>query len=147
MAEGLNKIDLKLTRRQMGQPVAARAGVDLTVEQQDIAAVSGRNNLAQALLNRLHTRQGELKSLGHSTYGSRLHELVGEPNNRRTQLLTEMYIRDCLAQESRISEVVNVVFAPPSRGVSRDILGVTVIVRPIDDDEPLTLDLALGLGG
>ena len=43
----------------------------------DAGAVSGRANLAQALVLRLLTRQGALTGLGHPDYGCRLTELIG----------------------------------------------------------------------
>ena len=67
----------------------------------DVQTVTGRENLAQAIVNRLLTRRGELTGLGHPDYGSRLHLLVGELNNARTRGLAELYIRDSLAQEPR----------------------------------------------
>ena len=62
--------------------------VDLQTERGDLKLVRGRANLAQAVLNRLFTRQGALARLGHPDYGSRLYLLPGEPNNRRTRAPT-----------------------------------------------------------
>src|SRR5688500_20244610 len=56
----------------------ARRGVDGRIEVVDLGAMRGRQNLAQALLLRLLTPRGALRALGHATYGSRLHELIGE---------------------------------------------------------------------
>ena len=76
--------DLALTRRQFDVPTSDRETVDLTrTATDDLRTVDGRDNLAQAVINRLLTRQGELAALGHPRYGSRLHELIGEPNNVR----------------------------------------------------------------
>jgi phage baseplate assembly protein W len=98
----------------------------------------------QAILNRLHTHQGGLAELGHPDYGSRLHELVGELNNERTRRLAELYIRQCLAQEARIAEVVAVVFAPPQRTLAgRSTLVAQVSLRPVDDLTEIVLDLSL----
>lgn len=143
----LSSQDLKLTYRQLSQTTTDRNRVDLSRDQRDLGVVTGRSNLAQALLNRLHTRQGELAALGHPDYGSRLYQLIGELNNSRTRMLSELYIRECLTQESRISEVVSVEFESPSRGIYRAMLTVIVIVQPVGNEPPLTLDLSLNLGG
>jgi phage baseplate assembly protein W len=146
MVDALSQVDLLLTRRQAGRLVGDREEVDLDSQRQDLGSVTGRANLTQALLNRLHTRLGELSDLGHPDYGSRLYQLVGELNNNRTRLLAERYIRDCLAQEPRILEIVEIVFAPPNRGVDRETLAVTVVVTPVGET-PLTLNLLVNLGG
>ena len=136
--------DIKLTLRSFDQQVSNREEVDLIATAGgDLAVVSGRENLAQAIVNRLFTRRGELSKLGHPTYGSRLHLLVGEVNNTRTRGLAEIYIRECLGQESRIEKVTQVKIEPPSRGVDRDTLYITVSVKPVGDSQPLTLTIPL----
>lgn len=147
MADTFNYLDLMLTRRHPGRLIGDRERVDLNPDRQDLAIVEGRGNLTQALLNRLHTRKGELAQLGHPEYGSRLYQLIGELNNNRTRLMAEMYIRECLAQELRVSEIVDIGFAPPSRSTERDSLSVVVTVNPIDDLPPLSFSLSLNLGG
>ena len=140
--------DLKLTRRAFDQMTSDRERVDLVASPSgDAQTVSGRANLAQAIINRLLTRQGELTRLGHPNYGSRLHLLAGELNNTRTRGLAGIYIRESLAQEPRIQEVTEVAFAPPSRGIERDTLQVVVRVRPVGDDEDLTLVIPLQVRG
>src|SRR4029079_14551656 len=44
-----------------------------------------RGGVEQAIINRLKTRKGELAPLGHAGYGSRHHELIGEPNVERVR--------------------------------------------------------------
>lgn len=132
----LNSFDLQLTPGNLGQA------------QGDVATVAGRANLAQAILNRFYTRQGELTQLGHPNYGSRLYLLMGEPNNQRTRNLAELYIRECLAQESRVAEIVELTFEPPSRDLSKiNVLVVTLRLRPADDPVTLTVQVALNLQG
>ena len=141
-------IDLQLTRRAFGQRVSDRDKVDLvTASDGDLKTVRGRANLAQAILNRLFTRRGELTQLGHPAYGSRLHQLVGELNNARVQGLAELYIRESLAQEPRIAEITDIVFAPPSRGEGRSMLQITVTVRPVGQDALLNVTIPINLGG
>ncbi|MBZ5724657.1 MAG: GPW/gp25 family protein [Acidobacteriia bacterium] len=142
MADDSFLTDLRLTRRSFDQQVSNRQEVDLTVTAGgDVGLVSGRENLAQAMVNRLFTRQGELSRLGHAGYGSRLHLLVGELNNARTRGLAEIYVRECLAQERRIEKVTRVKTEPPSRGVDRDTLYITVTVKPVNGSRPLTLTI------
>ena len=101
--------DIQLTRRTFNQQVSDRDKVDLALARDgDLATVEGYANLAQAIINRLLTRKGELKKLGHPNYGSRLHTLVGELNNFRIQGRAEIYIRECPAQEKRIQEVTSI---------------------------------------
>jgi phage gp46-like protein len=143
VADDQLKTDINLTRRAFDQQVSNREDVDLIITPSgDLRTVSGRANLAQAITNRLFTRLGELAGLGHANYGSRLHLLVGELNNARTRGLAEIYIRECLAQESRIQKVTQVIIAPPTRGQDRDTLTITVSVRPVQGPD-LTLIIPL----
>ena len=48
----------------------------------DIAVVAGVDAADQLFVNRLKTHKGELAPLGHPEYGSRHHELIGQPNVR-----------------------------------------------------------------
>lgn len=139
----MSQADLYLTRRQPNQRSSDRNAVDLAVP---FSTVSGRKNLVQAILNRLHTRQGELAEIGHPDYGSRLYELVGELNNDRTRRRAELYIRQCLAQEARIDEVLEVSFEPPRRDLGlQTTLAAQVILRPVDDLSHLVLNITLAL--
>ena len=147
MVDNWNQLDLMLTRRHTGRLVSDREFVDIQDIQRDLATVADVDNLTQAILNRLHTHQGELANLGHPDYGSRLYQLVGELNNNRTRALAELYIRECLAQEPRIEEVVEVIFEPPNRGMNRDVLKVTLAVKPVGKETLLTFGLSLNLGG
>src|SRR3954451_3183564 len=115
--------DIKLTRRAFDLLTSDREYVSLLSNSGgDLDTTTGRDNLVQAIINRMFTRRGELTSLGHPDYGSRLHELVGELNNLRLRALAELYIRDCLFQERRIEKVRYVTFEPPERGIDRDVL-------------------------
>lgn len=129
----LNTFDLQLTPGELGQ-------------QQDLNRVDGRKNLAQAIVNRFYTRRGELTKLGHPSYGSRLYLLMGEPNNIRTRKLAELYIRECLEQESRIAEIKEIRFEPPSRDLDkRNVLLTTIILQPVGESTDLNIQLAINL--
>jgi phage baseplate assembly protein W len=124
--------DLFLTRRSLSSLTSPRLAVDLHQPGGDLRLTRGRANLAQAILNRLFTRQGELGALGHPEYGSRLYQLIGQPNTRRTHALADLYIRESLAQEERIAEVVDITITPPSlRADQRNVLEMRITVRPI----------------
>lgn len=139
--------DLALTRRALGTPSSDRAAVNLQEARGDLQLASGRPNLAQAILNRLYTRRGALAMLGHPGYGSRLHQLIGEPDTRRTRALAEYYVRECLASDPRVAEVVDVSFDPPARtSANRDVLSIRVTVRPVGDELPLALSLSTTVG-
>jgi phage gp46-like protein len=133
--------DLSLVNRSLDIQVSGRDPVDLRIERGDLKLATGRYNLAQAILNRLLTRQSELADLGHPDYGSRLHLLTGEPNTQRTQVLAELYIRESLAREPRVKEIASVVFLPPSRSDKREVMDARIVVRPANGDPPLTLSI------
>jgi len=138
--------DLKLTNRGFDTFTSDREGVSLEATlQQDLATVTGRANLAQAIINRLLTRKGELASLGHPDYGSRLYELVGEPNNIRLQGLAEIYIRESLRDEPRIKEIKNIAFAPINRRQGRHELQIMIAISPIGEAPDLSFVLPINL--
>ncbi len=140
--------DLALARRERNTPTSDRAFVDLRDARGDLALVDGRANLAQALLNRLYTRRGALASTGHPDYGSRLYQIVGEPDSRRTRALADFYIREALGADPRVAEVTDVVFeAPPRNSPLRNALQVRVVVLPAGGGEPMTLSLSAALEG
>ena len=160
--------DLFLTQRSLSSLTSNRLAVDLHSAGGDLQLKRGRANLAQAILNRLFTRQGELRALGHPEYGSRLYQLIGEPNTRRTHALADLYIRESLAEEERIAEIVDITITPPSlRADLRNVLEMRITVRPtfatetgpnadagvatVADgaavDDLLTLSLAMNLDG
>lgn len=141
--------DLQLLQRALGEQASDRMSVELADNGRgSLQLASGRANLAQSITNRLLTRQGELTGLGHPNYGSRLYQLIGEPNTRRTQTLADLYIRESLAAEKGVKEIVAITFAPPSlRADKRNVLEVSIVVRPIDEEELLTLTIAVTLGG
>jgi phage baseplate assembly protein W len=113
--------------------------------RRDLAVTSGLDNLTQAIANRLKTRRGELTELGHPTYGSRHHELIGEPNVPRTRNLIKLYVLAALRDEARIERVlsarVRAEHDPP-----REVVRIEIEVRVIDRAEPLNLVVPFSLG-
>jgi phage baseplate assembly protein W len=141
------KTDLALSRREAGTQTSDRQGVDLLNARGDLLLADGRRNLAQALLNRLYTRRGALAQLGHPGYGSRLHQLIGEPDTRRTRALAEFYVREALTADPRVKEVAAVTFEKPDRTtLQRHVLAMHVTVIPVDGGA-MTVTVATGVGG
>jgi phage baseplate assembly protein W len=113
--------------------------------ERDLLRADGIDNFTQALANRLKTRKGELAPLGHPDYGSRHHELIGEPNTDRTRNLIKVYILQALRDESRVERVlaatVRAEHAPP-----RETVRIELTLRIADRPDPLNLVLPFSLG-
>ncbi|ODS41181.1 hypothetical protein BEH94_09600 [Candidatus Altiarchaeales archaeon WOR_SM1_SCG] len=133
MTEELLGIDLKLSGTRVDKFLEFR---DLQVNAKgDFDVVSGNYNLGQAIFNRISTRQGELEEFGHPAYGSRLYELIGEPNNERTRELIKMYVRECLMQEPRIKDIPGI----SVKERTRDSVDVSITVIPIESEVALNI--------
>jgi phage baseplate assembly protein W len=119
-------------------------GADIAVSRRgDVGTVTGRDNLGQAIMHRLLTRVGELEELGYPDYGSRLHELIGRPNNAETRRLVKLYARECLAQESRIEKVEGIqALALPD---SPHVVLLEIAVIPADSLEPMGISMPVSL--
>lgn len=116
-------------------------GKDLTIESGDIGRINGRENLAQALTLRLLVSKGGLAKLGHPDYGSRVHELIGEPNNEMTRGILKLYCKEAILQEPRVKEIKEIKVIP--RG--RERVDVHIDIIPIDSQTPLNLVVAFDL--
>lgn len=121
---------------------ATRGGAPAT--SRDLAVADGIAAITQAIANRLKTRKGELAALGHPDYGSRHHDLIGEPNVERTRDLIKLYVLQALRDEPRIEKVLraDVVaeHAPP-----RDTVRITLSVRLVRESTPLNLVIPFSL--
>lgn len=111
----------------------------------DLAVASEVPQAVQFLVNRLATRRGELAPLGHPDYGSRHHELVGEPNTERTRNLVKLYVLEALRNEPRVAMVLRCVVRSADR--ERDVVRVELRLLLIEQDEPLNLVIPMDLGG
>ena len=110
----------------------------------DVSRSSGRDNLRQAIEIRLLTPKGELAALGHADYGSRLPELVGQPNTETTRNLAKLFVIEALKQERRIQKIVSVDVsaAPGERQRIRILLSVLPIAsQSVLDLGPFSVDL------
>jgi phage baseplate assembly protein W len=152
--------ELELLSRRLGRdlglffpgPAGYWEDADLAVEpagrpsRRDLGLVRGIPAAEQLLVNRLKTRKGELAALGHPEYGSRHHELIGEPNVARTRNLVKLHVLEALGHEPRIREVlrceVRADTSPP-----RDVVRIELDLVLVDDDTPLNLVVPFSLGG
>lgn len=110
---------------------------------QDLRAVQGRENLAQALILRLLTMKGDLAVLGHPQYGSRLVSLIGRLNNDATRNLARLYTLEALVEEPRVKHVLDL--AVQVVDSSPDTIRISFSVVPVDDSDPLALGLEVQL--
>ena len=120
----------------------ARAG-RRSVRVGDFATVEGRANLGQALTVRLLTPQGELAPLGHPAYGSRLHEVIGQPNTETTRNLAKLFVLEALKAERRVEEILGVEVT--QRSDNRFLIQVAIRVQPVGETAELAFSFALEL--
>jgi phage baseplate assembly protein W len=144
----LSDIGLRLTHQEL-RPVYTVDTVKRRVPNkpgafEDLATVSGRDNLGQAVIMRLLTPRGELEAVGHAEYGSRLHEMIGLENTATNRNLIKLHILESLKQEPRIEET-RVVSVTPHQ-FRRDLVQVRLEVKPAGSVDtlvigPFTLEL------
>ncbi len=109
----------------------------------DIAPVSERENLAQALIMRLLTPLGALRPLGHPDYGSRLPELIGQLNNDTTRNLARLYTIQAISQEVRVRELKDLTITAVAD--QTETIRISFSVLPLGDNDPLPLTLEVTL--
>ncbi len=107
----------------------------------DLQQAQGNDNIVQALTLRLLVRQGELARLGLPAYGSRLHELIGEPNNTRTHVKLMAFARSALEQDPRVLKIE----AIQAQASERSVATLTIDVLLINQPNPLNLVLDVQL--
>lgn len=119
--------------------------LDLTPDPKgDLAVAEGNDNVVQALTLRLLVRRGELAALGWPNYGSRLHELIGEPNNRRTHTILMAHARAAVEQDARVVEVTAMrAYVLPGE---RDVARLEMEIQLITENNPLNLVFDVRLG-
>lgn len=126
--------DLRLQRSQGTVPATV-----------DVAVVSRVEAADQLLVNRLKTQKGELAALGHPDYGSRHHELVGQPNVERTRNLVKLYVLEALSHEPRIAEILDCTVASDRR--QPDVVRIEVAVRLHREPQVRNLVVPFSLAG
>ena len=140
-ADSWGALDLRATPAGRGSVVRVVAGTKDAA--MDIAAVSGRENLAQALILRLLTPLGALTALGHPAYGSRLPELIGKLNTVTARNLARLYTIQAISQEVRVTQLQGLDVATVAD--QPDTIRISLSVLPLGDDEPLPLTLEVTL--
>lgn len=110
----------------------------------DIRVVTRVDAIEQALVNRLKTRRGELEPLGHPDYGSRHHDLIGEPNVERTRTLIKLYVLQALRHEPRIERVLAVVVSA-DHNPPRETVRIVLELKLIGVQAPLNLVVPFSL--
>jgi phage baseplate assembly protein W len=126
--------DLLLVEYTGGVDLSQRSG---GLDGGDLALAAGNDNAVQALTMRLRVRRGELAPLGWPDYGSRLHELIGEPNVPRTHLKLEVFARQAVEADPRVLRVEEV--RTSTIPGERDTVRVAMEIRLIDRPSPLNL--------
>lgn len=104
--------------------VQLTAGGDLVANGGDLGLAAGRDNLRQALSNRLVTERGEL--MFHPEYGSLLRRIVGAVGGPTASLLAASYAKTAVATDPRIQRVTRA-----RSTVSGDRIQVDVEAEPI----------------
>ncbi|HYQ68287.1 hypothetical protein [Actinophytocola sp.] len=113
-------------------------------EVTDLGVLTGRENLAQALVLRLLTPRGALTDLGHANYGSRLGELIGRRKTEALRGLCRAYILEAVREEPRVEDKPLAITFDPRREQPWDFV-VEIAVRPVDGGDPVTIGLEVGL--
>lgn len=134
--------------RERGGDLFIKPRFDATAAEasrMDLERLTGVSNLQQALLLRFLTAVGDLSHLGHAHYGSRLHELIGEPNTETTRNRARLFALQALQAEPRVEEVRSLVVA--SDGRLRDRIEIRAAVVASDSDTPLNLVFPIDLDG
>src|SRR3954447_2962624 len=130
MGEGAMVVDRE---RLFGADLRLRptgGSLDLTRDDGgDLDLATGAENISQALTLRLLVRRGELTPLGWPDYGSRLHELIGEPNVLRTHARAMAYARAAVEADPRVAAVsrISATVPPGDRDVLRLDMDVALI--------------------
>jgi phage baseplate assembly protein W len=123
--------DLRLFAGDLTLPLPLDAQQpDLRRDGGDLSLVTGVENVVQGLWLRLRVHQGELARLGWPLFGSRLHELVGEPNNARTHVKLMAFAREAIERDPRVTEVRSLAVRVLSRDVARLEMTVLLVDRP-----------------
>ena len=135
---------LKQNDRDRGSDLALRRRPQ--TGQNDLQTLSGADNLKQALLLRFLTPAGELEQLGHPAYGSRLYELMGEPNNQTNRDRAKLFTLIALQAEPRVEEILSVEVTT-NRRLDPTRIDIDVKLKVLDSDTPLNLVFPFFLQG
>jgi phage baseplate assembly protein W len=98
-------------------------------------------NISQALTLRILVRRGELARLGWPDFGSRVHELIGEPNNLRTRTRLMAFARTAIEGDARVVEVTTIKAEPAERSLVRLEMDIQLISEPTPLNLVVDIDL------
>src|SRR4051812_13720116 len=137
MGEGAMVVDRE---RLFGADLRLRptgGSLDLTRDDGgDLDLATGAENISQALTLRLLVRRGELTPLGWPDYGSRLHELIGEPNVVRTRALLMTLAQAASEQDPGDARVGATPAGVP--GEERTVVRLAAAIPLISQPQPLS---------
>lgn len=102
---------------------------ELLTDGTDFVVASGRDNLKQALQNRIRTDRGEL--IFHPRYGCGARRLVGKVNGPTAGLLAAQEVKASLPQDPRVQRVTKSVAVITGDVVSVSADVETVLGRPV----------------
>jgi phage baseplate assembly protein W len=142
VAHDASEVDLVARTRVLRVRPAAGGVTDAEVT--DLGVVSGRENLAQALILRLLTPRGSLAALGHAAYGSELYRLIGERKTESLRNLCRAYVLAVVAQEPRVEDTALALEFDP-RAERFDTFVFTLSVKGKDTGQPVGLTLEFGV--
>jgi len=119
---------------------------DRLPRRRDVATVQALAAADQLLVNRLKTRRGELAELGHPEYGSRLHELIGEPNVERTRNLAKLHVLEAMRDEPRVEKVLDCRVSAP-HVPPREVVRIEVELLLVGEPQPRNLVVPFSFAG
>jgi phage baseplate assembly protein W len=125
----------------------ARFNTGVSPRALDLGVQSGMANLVQSLIARIMTERGELAPLGHPNYGSRHHQLVGEPNTESNRNLVKLYMIECIKQEPRITAILQIDVQQGPGLINRDKVDVNTALQVAGVSNPLNLVIPFSFAG
>lgn len=93
------------------------------------------DNISQAIKNRLQTPMGFFPR--YPLYGSNLHNVIGLPRIDATLGYAQSVIYECLLQEPRIKNIVNIDCQFVDINLQKDALRINLTVEIISEESPV----------
>ena len=107
----------------------------------DFKIVSGTDNAAQAIYNRVTIKLDELIQLGYTGYGNQANDLMGSTDIEVTNQQIIVYTQTCLLEEPRVSDIQNI-----TCDYNGKVGTVEATVMLIGEDTPNNLIFPVGGG-
>lgn len=96
----------------------------------DVGCVTGLDNVAQQVHNRLMTRLGTYPTID-TDYGSEVYLVLGEKSNSQLMNELDVYIRNCMLEEPRVYEVIDLEITK----TANDTIRFDLLLRLVDGSE------------